>query len=143
MFPFFVEPLGFSLGTVLDTPEAKSQLVGAWGVFWLFLLSALFNAFLGGELLFRGLLLPRMTGVFEKWDWVANGLLFSLYHLHQLGYLECCNRGRIDLLSTKPIFGYATNLPTTATPPCSWTGIMSAALFSKQSGGRESSPQLC
>lgn len=83
MFPFFAEPQGFSLATALDTPEAKSQLVGSWGIFWLFLISALFNTFLGEELLFRGFLLPRMAGTFGKWDWVANGLLFGLYHLHQ------------------------------------------------------------
>ena len=38
---------------------------------------------LGEELLFRGLLLPRMKGVFGKYDWVANGVLFAIYHLHQ------------------------------------------------------------
>jgi membrane protease YdiL (CAAX protease family) len=38
---------------------------------------------LGEELLFRGLLLPRMQGVFGRRDWVANGALFALYHLHQ------------------------------------------------------------
>jgi membrane protease YdiL (CAAX protease family) len=34
------------------------------------------------ELLFRGLLLPRMQGAFGRWDWVANGFLFAGYHLH-------------------------------------------------------------
>ena len=28
-------------------------------------------------------LLPRMRGVFGKWDWVANGVLFGAYHVHQ------------------------------------------------------------
>ena len=83
IFPFFAEPQGFSLAAALDTPEAKAQLVGAWGILGLFLLNALFNTFLGEELLFRGLLLPRMAGVFGKWDWVINGLLFGLYHLHK------------------------------------------------------------
>jgi membrane protease YdiL (CAAX protease family) len=82
-FPFLAEPQGFSLGAVLDTPVAKSQLVGAWGIYALFILQAVFNTVLGEELLFRGLLLPRMAGVFGKWDWVMNGLLFGLYHLHQ------------------------------------------------------------
>ena len=67
----------------VNTPAWKAQLVGAWGVYALFLFQALFNTVLGEELLFRGLLLPRMTGVFGKWDWVMNGLLFGLYHLHQ------------------------------------------------------------
>lgn len=38
---------------------------------------------MGTELLFRGLLLPRMKGAFGRWDWLANGALFGLYHLHQ------------------------------------------------------------
>ena len=41
-----------------------------------------FNTVLGEELLFRGLLLPRMNGAFGDKDWVANGLLFAGYHLH-------------------------------------------------------------
>jgi membrane protease YdiL (CAAX protease family) len=61
----------------------QESIVGAWGIWGLILLSALFNTFLGEELLFRGLLLPRMAGVFGKWDWVMNGLLFGIYHLHQ------------------------------------------------------------
>lgn len=83
VFPFLAEPEVYALGTFLDTPEARAQMVGAWGTFALFTISALFNTFLGEELLFRGLLLPRMAGRFGKWDWVANGLLFGLYHLHQ------------------------------------------------------------
>ena len=82
-FPFLAEPQGYSLGAALDTPEARSQLTGAWGVFTLFVISAVFNTVLGEELLFRGLLLPRMAATFGKWDWVMNGLLFGLYHLHQ------------------------------------------------------------
>jgi uncharacterized protein len=37
---------------------------------------------LGEELLFRGLLLPRMNGAFGRGDWLANGVLFAVYHLH-------------------------------------------------------------
>jgi membrane protease YdiL (CAAX protease family) len=42
-----------------------------------------FNTVLGEEPLFRGLLLPRMQGVFGRWDWAANRVLFALYHLHE------------------------------------------------------------
>ena len=35
------------------------------------------------ELLFRGLLLPRMRAAFGKRDVTANGTLFGLHHLHQ------------------------------------------------------------
>ena len=83
LFPFLAEPEIYALGTFLDTPEARAQMTGAWGTFVLFTLSALFNSFLGEELLFRGLLLPRMAGRFGRWDWVMNALLFGLYHLHQ------------------------------------------------------------
>ena len=55
---------------------------GAWGWFALIVVFAVFNTALGEELLFRGLLLPRMRAVFGKRDWVANGVLFTVYHLH-------------------------------------------------------------
>lgn len=83
VFPFFAEPSGFALDSLFETPEGKAQMVGAWGVLLLFVVNALFNTVIGEELLFRGVLLPRMNGLFGKWDWVANGVLFGLYHLHQ------------------------------------------------------------
>jgi membrane protease YdiL (CAAX protease family) len=83
LFPFVAEPAAFALRTALETPEVRSQLVGAWGAWCLFVVSAVFNTFLGEELLFRGLLLPRMAGAFGRGDWLANGVLFALYHLHQ------------------------------------------------------------
>jgi membrane protease YdiL (CAAX protease family) len=43
----------------------------------------IFNTVLGEELLFRGYLLPRMNGVFGRRDWLANGVLFAVYHLHE------------------------------------------------------------
>ena len=43
----------------------------------------LFNTVLGEELLSRGLLLPRMRGAFGRADWIVNGALMGLYHLHQ------------------------------------------------------------
>jgi membrane protease YdiL (CAAX protease family) len=44
---------------------------------------AAFNTVLGEEFLFRGVLLPKMEGVFGRWGWVANGILFGFYHVHQ------------------------------------------------------------
>ena len=82
IFPFFAEPEGYDFA-VMFTPEMRAQLVGAWGLFGLYLASSLFNDFLGEEFIFRGVLLPKMEGVFGKWDWVANGVMFSFYHLHQ------------------------------------------------------------
>jgi membrane protease YdiL (CAAX protease family) len=61
----------------------NGQFVGAWWLMAVAVVSCIFNYFLGEELLFRGILLPRMRGVFGKWDWVANSALFALYHLHR------------------------------------------------------------
>ncbi len=91
----------FVLGGYLDAPMAWlfpvlkpaqfmniSQLVspefqGQWWLLGIALVSFIFNYFLGEEFLFRGVLLPRMQGVFGKYDWVANSILFGLYHLHK------------------------------------------------------------
>jgi membrane protease YdiL (CAAX protease family) len=82
IFPFFAEPEGYDMSSMF-TPELRAQMVGAWGLLALIFVESLFNTFLGEEFLFRGVLLPRMKGVFGKWDWVANGVIFGFYHLHQ------------------------------------------------------------
>jgi membrane protease YdiL (CAAX protease family) len=82
IFPFFADPGGSDFEAVF-APENRAQWIGNWGLLGLFLTSAVFNTFLGEEFIFRGVLLPKMEGVFGKWDWVANGILFSFYHLHQ------------------------------------------------------------
>jgi membrane protease YdiL (CAAX protease family) len=56
---------------------------GNWVWFAVIVTLFVFNTALGEELLFRGLLLPRMQGAFGRFDWVANGFLFALYHLHE------------------------------------------------------------
>jgi membrane protease YdiL (CAAX protease family) len=70
------------LGDFLSSDRAEHFFSGAWGWFAVVVALAVFNTVLGEELLFRGLLLPRMRGVFGRRDWVANGALFTLYHLH-------------------------------------------------------------
>jgi membrane protease YdiL (CAAX protease family) len=82
IFPFFADPGGSNFETVF-APENRAQWIGNWDLLGLFLTSAVFNTFLGEDFIFRGVLLPKMECVFGKWDWVANGILFSLYHLHQ------------------------------------------------------------
>ncbi len=68
----------------LDLSDLESpHLKGAWWLVGVAILSSVFNYFLGEELLFRGILLPKMRGVFGRWDWVANSILFGLYHLHR------------------------------------------------------------
>ncbi len=53
---------------------------------WIGFAMLAFNALLAPvaeELVFRGLLLPRMRGAFGRGDFVASGVLHTIYHLHQ------------------------------------------------------------
>lgn len=70
------------LGAFLESDAGQSFLSGNWKWFGLMVVLWVFNTVLGEELLFRGLLLPRMNRAFGRWDWVANGVLFAAYHLH-------------------------------------------------------------
>jgi len=83
IFPFLAEPPGFSFAAILDSQEILQRLVGAWWFLALFIVFAIFNTILGEEFLFRGVLLPKMEGVFGRWSWVANGVLFGFWHVHQ------------------------------------------------------------
>jgi uncharacterized protein len=65
----------------LDSDRGEDFFRGAWGWFAVVVVLAIFNV-IGEELLFRGLLLPRMAGVFGRRDWLANGVIFAVYHLH-------------------------------------------------------------
>jgi membrane protease YdiL (CAAX protease family) len=60
----------------------QAFMSGNWVWYAVLIALSLFNTVLGEELLFRGLLLPRMKGAFGRFDWVANGVLFACYHLH-------------------------------------------------------------
>ena len=100
IFPFFAEPKGYDMSAMFS-PEVRTHWVGAWGLLALFFVQALFNTFLGEELLFRGVLLPKMEGAFGKWDWVANAVLFGFYHLHQPWSI-------LDAVTTALIFTYTS-----------------------------------
>ena len=78
LFPA-LQPAQFTQMSQLATP----QFQGAWWLLGITLVSFIFNYFLGEEFLFRGVLLPKMQGVFGKYDWAANSVLFGLYHLHK------------------------------------------------------------
>ena len=66
----------------LGSPAGHVLFHGSWGWFALIAIMLIFNSVLGEELLFRGLLLPRMNRAFGHWDWLANGILFAAYHIH-------------------------------------------------------------
>ena len=70
------EPAQYSTDILSEHPET---LVGNWGFFLAFLLVSILT--MSEEIVFRGVLLPKMKGVFGRADWVGNGVLFALYHL--------------------------------------------------------------
>ncbi len=70
--------------TYMDMSQlASPAFKGQWWLLGIALLSFAFNYFLGEEFLWHGVLLPKMQGVFGKYDWVANAVLFGFYHLHK------------------------------------------------------------
>jgi membrane protease YdiL (CAAX protease family) len=104
VFPFLAEPPGYSPDTFLGSQEILARLEGAWWFFALFVVQAAFNTIFGEELLFRGVLLPRMEGVFGRGSWVANGVLFGFYHVHQPWGIP--NSVLTGLLYTYPAYRY-------------------------------------
>jgi len=82
VIPSLPFPASHDMGSLLGSHAGHVFLHGAWGWFAVLVALWLFNTVLGEELLFRGLLLPRMNGAFGKRDWLANGVLFACYHLH-------------------------------------------------------------
>ena len=75
-------PASHDMALFLET-SGQEFFSGNWGWFAVIVVQLVFVSFLGEDLLFRGLLLPRMRGVFGRGDFVANGVLFGFYHLHQ------------------------------------------------------------
>lgn len=66
VFPFLAEPAGYSFDAIFQSQEILARLEGAWWFFALFVIQAAFNTILGEEFLFRGVLLPKMEGVFGR-----------------------------------------------------------------------------
>jgi len=59
------------------------NLKGNWIFFFVqnFIVTIVGNMF-GEELYYRGALQPKMRGVFGKWAWAANGILFAVKHAY-------------------------------------------------------------
>src|SRR5215203_6417034 len=104
VFPFLAEPVGYSGAAIFQSQEILQRLEDAWWFLALFVIQAAFNTILGEEFLFRGVLLPKMEGVFGRWSWVANSILFGLYHVHQPWGIP--NSVITGLLYTFPAYRY-------------------------------------
>jgi membrane protease YdiL (CAAX protease family) len=82
LVPAIPAPADRDLALFLRSDAGQGFMSGNWLWFGLMVVMWVFNTALGEELLFRGFLLPRMSGAFGRGDWLANGLLFAAYHLH-------------------------------------------------------------
>jgi membrane protease YdiL (CAAX protease family) len=80
--PKIPAPVNRDQALFLQSVAGQEFFSGNWPWFAVIVTMMVFNTVLGEELLFRGLLLPRMRVAFGKWDWLANGVLFGVYHLH-------------------------------------------------------------
>ena len=78
LLPGWIKPAYGDI-TLLATP----QNTGNWALVGIALISCLFNYVLGEAFFFHGILLPRMEGVFGRWAWLANAVLFGGYHVHK------------------------------------------------------------
>jgi uncharacterized protein len=81
LIPTLSHPANRDLGMFLSSDAGQGFMSGNWAWFGVAIVLMIFNTVLGEELLFRGFLLPRMGGAFGRADWLANGVLFSLYHV--------------------------------------------------------------
>lgn len=71
-----------NFGVFLQSDAGRAFFASNWYWYGVVAVMLVFNTVLGEELLFRGLLLPRMNRAFGRADWLVNGALFALYHLH-------------------------------------------------------------
>jgi membrane protease YdiL (CAAX protease family) len=82
ILPALPTPATRDLALFLGSPTGQAWMSGNWTWFAILIVQFVLNTALGEELLFRGLLLPRM-GAFGGADWLVNGVLFAVYHLHE------------------------------------------------------------
>ena len=77
-----VGPLPRDFPKAIETQRVTDYFHGNWSGFAL-LVAVTFLAPIVEELVFRGFLLPRSERAFGRGNVVVNGVLFTLYHLHQ------------------------------------------------------------
>ena len=75
-------PLPRDLPKAIGTERVLHYFSGNW-VGYALVVAVAFLAPVAEELVFRGLLLPRMRAVFGRGDIFASAILYTAYHLHQ------------------------------------------------------------
>jgi uncharacterized protein len=82
-------PLPRDLRAAILTERIRDYFHGNCGAFTL-LMGVTFGSSIIEELLFRGLLLPRLRRAFGRGDIVASSVLYTLYHVHQPWSIPAC-----------------------------------------------------
>jgi hypothetical protein len=82
-FPALASPTGYSIEGLFTSPTERAEESGSTILLGLAMVQLASTYFLGEGLLFRGVLLPKMSAVFGKLDWPANGLLYAAFHVHK------------------------------------------------------------
>jgi membrane protease YdiL (CAAX protease family) len=114
LLPGIPGPSTRDFGQFVASDAGKAFFSGAWGWYGLLLVMFVFNTVLGEELLFRGLLLPRMQGAFGDRDYVANGVLFAVYHVH----MPCSSSPVRPGASRAPGWASSPTLPRASSSAC-------------------------
>jgi membrane protease YdiL (CAAX protease family) len=82
---FWVKTLPFLASPPYTVIQNMAEpALGQWWLLGVLAVMLVFNYVVGEELIFRGILLPKMNGMFGKWDFIANHILFSMYHLYRI-----------------------------------------------------------
>ena len=113
---------GYAKSLDLASPEFSGQ----WWLLALVLVACALSAFFGEEFLFRGVLLPRMSGTFGGKGWFANATLFALYHAHVPLMLPF--RWLAALVTVWPARRYRCNWLAVAMRGGECAGLVAAAL---------------
>lgn len=143
LIPTFDAPDSRDLGSFLGSDAGQSFLSGNWSWFALTVVLWVFNTVLGEELLFRGLLLPRMNGAFGRGDWVANGVLFAAYHLHVPWQIPLILLDMFTLsYPTKRYQSAGSESPCTAPRACSLQPSSSHSFSEQQHAGQNTQRRL-
>lgn len=110
--PVPLAPEDRDLSGILRSAAGAEFFRDNWGWFALLALMLFLNTVAGEELLFRGLLLPRMQRIGGRFAWALNALLFALYHVHQPWTMA-------NVLVSSTVFSYTTQRYRSA-----WFGIV-------------------
>ena len=121
-------PLAIDLspGYAKSLDLASPELSGQWWLLALVLMTCALSAFFGEELLFRGVLLPRMSGSFGRQGWFANATLFALSYAHVPLILPF--RWLAALVTVWPARRYRCNWLAVAVRGGECAGLVAAAL---------------